>query len=144
MLVAFLYASQPPHLPIPNSVSPALHGDEKPEYKIWNLLVTKRGQEATGYRGLKVEARCILSSIAADCLWNRCRLPFPYPLCTILFAQRRRRVPEWETIGINIHWNDSCLWLALLRTRVPQAKWLVLQQNTVFVDNQKWTADSLD
>lgn len=79
MLIAFLYASQTPYSPIPNSVSPALHGDEKPECKIWNLLVTKRGQEATGYRGLKVEVRCILSSMAADCLWNRCRLPFPYP-----------------------------------------------------------------
>lgn len=143
-LVAFLYASQTPYLPIANSRSPALPGDEKPEYKMWNLLLTKRGQEATGHRGLKVEARCILSSTAADCLWSRCRLPFPYPLCTILSAQRRRRVPEWETIGINIHWNDSCLWLALLGTRVPQAKWLALQQNTIFVDNQKWTADSLE
>lgn len=33
----------------------------------------------------------------------------PYPLCTILFASTRRRAAEWETIGINIHWNDSCL-----------------------------------
>ena len=35
-----------------------LHGDENPECKIENVLVTKKGQEATGYTGLEVEARC--------------------------------------------------------------------------------------
>ena len=117
---------------------PMLHRDENPECKIENVLVTKKGQEATGYTGWEVEARCFSPVWRQTVFETDVTRSF-----TILFAKGRCWAPEWETIGINIHWNDSCLWLALLRTRVPQAKWLALRQNTIFVDNQKRMANRL-
>ena len=38
---------------------PMLRGDENPKCRIENVLVTKKGQEVTGYTGLEVEARCM-------------------------------------------------------------------------------------
>lgn len=87
-----------------NSIFPMLHRDENLEYKIENGLVTKKGQEASGYSGLEVEARCISP------IWQQTVFETDVPRSsTILFASGRRWAPEWETIGINSHWNDSCL-----------------------------------